>query len=45
MFTLLRVLYLAWKLRHAVKGATIPAIKPEIEIVGSLLKDVLKSRK
>lgn len=47
MFTLIRVLYLAWKLRKSLKGFTIPTIKaakPDIQVVGDLLKDVLKDK-
>ncbi len=47
MITLIRVIYLAWKLRSVVKGYTLPTIKaskPEIEVVGELLKDTLKDK-
>lgn len=47
MIALIRALYLAWKLRHIVKDFTYPTIKaakPEIEIVGGLLKDTLKDK-
>ena len=47
MIALIRVIYLAWKLRFIVKDLTLPTLKeakPEIRASGELLKDALKDK-